>query len=1588
MAGISPASPATEDPSELFHAFQMEGLDRFVADQARAMLADGLREKLPQWVGESLKELAFAEGAAAKRSPDLQRSEKLKRAIQKKLEAWIPKQVKKILHKGLFPGEFKEIEAEVLKSLRMSFNDQADRWLHHWYDRLLKEIGPGGAIPPQASAWLADPLGKLIGQAVPKGFQSAVLQSLKGEVPEEVIRYLKMGKGMLPAAQFAKLKKKVEELHVVNLPNRVYGGILASQVSIHLAKAFAGPKVNFYELKRAKEVAETLVWQLKNREYVSLNAADFLGMIRELEKNLGEFQFGNMKKVAQWRPTERLLKQLNRLEGKLKEIDKAYDKATGTVLDSYRKVLSDLGGEWKKISARLLKPLKLPLPCILPEGCPEMGVELPKGIFGKWGEKSPLKIISSGLSSAVVKGAEALKITGPLAQILEIEKIPPKNPSLSSDFDPVFLHNGEYYNATTDLTVPSEGLPFRFTRIYRSRSKFLGALGRNWTHNFASALKPWAGPEGEGLTYIDPEGKKYFFRRTRGKGYAGPAGLFGELSETPEGHALKFPGGQIHFFNAQGRLEKRTDGKGRALTCFYDEAERLARVEDSQGRPYFFFYRPDGLLGKLSDFSGRTFRFEYDDRARLVAATTPGTPAFPEGKTTRYHYEDDKLTLIMDPKGQIYLQNVYGWEGPNSGKIVSQRYGDEAFFLEARYDGKKTWVKDRRDAFHLYEHDGEGHLLAHGILKKDGTWKRLDSHAYDDLGLVQNISAPPETETPSPGAEGKRYEFDIWGNVIAEIAPDGKSRRFKVDASNLITEENRDGKIYKYNYDANDNIIGIETPDKNLRLAFEYDILDRMTKKKEILSGREIITRLEYDPQGRLVRYVYPLGNDIRFEYDEEGNLVAPSPFPLPMGERVRERGAMETTFDPLGRPLRIGNAILEWDDNSRLISLSDHKKGETFYEYDNRNRLVLEKFPGGAQRRWIYDTAGLLAGMVDPMGRAQEYFYDEDGLLTERRFPGGAQKFVYDDQKRLIEALEGSVRVQFAYDTSSRLAGEAINGRWVIKNYDAAGNKTGIQYPSGLQVVRRFDATRNLLEVFAKERPIARWKYSEEGRPVKILWGNGVQLAQDFEEEGRLSAQTFLLPEKEISPAFRYSYDSVERLIKFEELHSKTAQTFSYDAEGQWMADFKEGVVVQRDTAGNLISDGTYFYDYDPLNRLTAIRQGEKILIRYEYDPFGRVVRSFSPADQKEISFFYDDWDRVEAQEKNGEVRDFIFGDGMDQVLAALEPKTPSPEILFYHFDRLSVRFLTDEKGEMVESYAYDPAGNFLSKSLVKNDLGFLGRPFEALTGVTQLRRRFYSPRLGEFLTADPLGYKNSFFAPPTVVTPTNFSYHQGQGGASRAGVPNRVGEGENIAILDIDLFFQNPPETPAVPELDLFAYAGGDPVNYFDPLGLYRVEVLLPHYGQRDHYGLLNLYQESGEFVTGPFRVLGRSAGGGKKNKDRNPLHVKGDTPSGTYEAGHIVWKKDKKRYGPNPVIPLLPVEGQALEAYKNRRRGLLIHGGRDGRKTKFGDNLAPTLGCVRMHDKDIARLIQEINTLKESGDAKGTVEIREGNVEVISP
>ena len=305
-----------------------------------------------------------------------------------------------------------------------------------------------------------------------------------------------------------------------------------------------------------------------------------------------------------------------------------------------------------------------------------------------------------------------------------------------------------------------------------------------------------------------------------------------------------------------------------------------------------------------------------------------------------------------------------------------------------------------------------------------------------------------------------------------------------------------------------------------------------------------------------------------------------------------------------------------------------------------------------------------------------------------------------------------------------------------------------------------------------------------------------------------RMNNRTFQRKLHDLANSELYEYDSVYRLINFErgELNAQgdaiinpstevnQGQQYQLDGVGNWeettifdengipIVDDREhssfnelitqdGATLLYDDNGNLVEDENYTYEYDSRNRLRiATRKADGVVAEYSYDAMGRRIRkevTNSGANDGVTDFYYDGNRVVEERDgSNVLTQQFVYGNYIDEVLVMdrnLDGDNNAIGVgdqrLHYHQDGLfSVYAVTDETGDIIESYLYDPYGEVTvfdtngdivpphpwgaANSLIDNPYLFTGRRFDEETGLYYFRARYYDSDQGRFISRDPLGY------------------------------------------------------------------------------------------------------------------------------------------------------------------------------------------------------------------------------------------------------
>jgi RHS repeat-associated protein len=164
-----------------------------------------------------------------------------------------------------------------------------------------------------------------------------------------------------------------------------------------------------------------------------------------------------------------------------------------------------------------------------------------------------------------------------------------------------------------------------------------------------------------------------------------------------------------------------------------------------------------------------------------------------------------------------------------------------------------------------------------------------------------------------------------------------------------------------------------------------------------------------------------------------------------------------------------------------------------------------------------------------------------------------------------------------------------------------------------------------------------------------------------------------------------------------------------------------------------------------------------------YLYDAFNRRTASIlvDPSVGETQFHTWDGWRQCSQHrlELNGQgtwvatpTKQFVWGSRLDEMVAYRRSTATGWQNYFVlHGGQDTAAKLVDSSGNVVEQYEYDPYGRvkvFAGSSTTPVAASTVGLPFlwkairlDEITGLLQMRHRYYSVELGRFLTRDPIG-------------------------------------------------------------------------------------------------------------------------------------------------------------------------------------------------------------------------------------------------------
>ncbi|MCI5064414.1 hypothetical protein MRY87_01670 [bacterium] len=928
-------------------------------------------------------------------------------------------------------------------------------------------------------------------------------------------------------------------------------------------------------------------------------------------------------------------------------------------------------------------------------------------------------------------------------------------------------------------------------------------------------------PAGFKRTATDPMGSITRYRYDSGHRLTSVTADQGGLNLT-ERYQYGTNSGSGAFSSLEGWSPTRvTNRRGYHTDTFYDGFYRPVRTIERFSPSTGYSALPQPNEPTTDYFYNRT----HNEIAKVIRAENPAG-----GDRVLFTLYDElhrKIGTVLDIDGDLNDGALYG----GSTGITSLSLG---------------FTGDGEDQVSVFRYDLNGNIT--GSSDPEGNITRT---TFDGANRPTVIRQP----AVAAGTPTIRKRYDQNGNVTRITDPNGNVTQIIYDARNreLIRTVDMDG----------DNVfrLGYGPGFTDISTARLYDRMDNLWYR---IDSNGNITVHEYDRAYRETRRVDaavpvldPNDPDLKVhpvtitKYDRNSNTL----------EEIDPNGIVtQYGYDALNRMLVHSRAVgtpvqqltfFAYDENDNRTSATfDNSpfggQNSTFH-YDPFDRLILESWPAGAasvDTVRSYYRNDLLKNKVDPKGQTEEYEYDTAGrknLVTFRRSDSSIEEtrtFAYDRANNITSVSDAGGTSTLRYDGLYRLTDETRNDRiarpyTVTHEYDLNGNRAATIYPlTRRRVERDYDRLNRQVRVYdtgldpglSTDDQTTVFRYDGNGNVIFTSQPNGVRTTSVYDALNRLTVRSsrwsigsggrgpvyetlFLydLTENRIgmfeslngaAPELTlFDYDEQYRLIT--ETRPGLSRFFFYDLAGNRLFSIENGQVTGHEynernelislysgyirTPRSLIKRFTYDengnltrredltgatpdtnYTWDTNNRLLSVEKGGNEVLRAEYDYRNRRIRKREGG--RETYFVYSEGLSLQEQEGIFPTVDYIRGNDlgggnsaivytarytpMDPQSNTVDPWDLLEEDEYFCPDHIgNTVALTDTAGSVTSTEQFDAFGvTRASTGSTPNTRRAFTKERDESTNLDYHGFRYYDPALGRYINRDPANFADGF--------------------------------------------------------------------------------------------------------------------------------------------------------------------------------------------------------------------------------------------------
>ncbi len=696
-------------------------------------------------------------------------------------------------------------------------------------------------------------------------------------------------------------------------------------------------------------------------------------------------------------------------------------------------------------------------------------------------------------------------------------------------------------------------------------------------------------------------------------------------------------------------------------------------------------------------------------------------------------------------------------------------------------DGNVISVKDLQGKTTNYEYNTKGDVSK--ILQDN---KAKMTYTYDDYHNVKTAVSE----------EGITYEFtyDDFGNntIVSIVSPDGSkittSATYSADGNRLVSSTDALGKVTKYSYDVNTNVLewvqypndtdGTESDDAcDTRTHYEYDSMYRLLwTEAETPDSSHFHVDYTYNSDGTLSR-IESLSTWYEFYYGT---------FNLRTSVEIGSWTLADYTYT---------------NDRNYYLDTLDYGNGDSIqYEYDNIGRVTKQTYEDGATVSYQYNNNGALATVTDSeTGIKTTYYYDFTDRMMKYVESGDGYShsvgYEYDQLNNLtkiVDTLNGTTReTSYSYDEDNRIESVTTGNSGTEYTYDGLGRITQEQTKDGEDVVitdsYTFSPNGNNTSAQVATHTIDAtgfdatytYTYDDNGNILSINDGT-YTTSYVYDSQNQLLREN----NQKANKTWTWSYDNAGNILS-ESNYAYTTGTlgtatdtiaYSY-GDGSWgdLLTSYDGKAITYDGVGNMLTfDGnTYTWKHGRQLASMVDRYGDDWVFTYNADGLRTARSSISwptyyqyhySGDKLisiELSRDYDSYSTIQgtmdlSYDANGTPQSINFDlnyyeeDGYYDSNGNYIDESIDLDFVctLYYVTNLQgdIIALVDESGNLMAEYSYDAWGKALQARYYNNcgmfvnynPLRYRGYVYDYETGLYYLQSRYYDPEIGRFINAD----------------------------------------------------------------------------------------------------------------------------------------------------------------------------------------------------------------------------------------------------------